>query len=343
MRRWKAGALVAGLLALGAVAGAGVREAHRNAPVALAAENWSVTAGGIAPGGFESNNFFPAILSIHVGDTVNWTIAGFHTVTFDAGQPPLPALIPQPDGTLLGGPGFFPFPPGPMPPTGPYDGSTQVSSGTPQSPDDPPFSLTFTKAGRYGYYCIIHPGMEAVVTVVEASAPLLRTPDDIRQQAAGWFQEDIDKIKGAVARYRNATATLPDGDMVVTASAGLYEADGGTAFLMLPSRITVPRGSAVAWTQPDPTEIHTVTFLSGGPPVDFVTVTPNPMGPPRITVAANVAGPSGGTTYTGTGYVNSGVLPPGGSFVLVFDAPPGEYEYLCLIHPEMKGTVVVTE
>jgi plastocyanin len=41
--------------------------------------------------------------------------------------------------------------------------------------------------------------------------------------------------------------------------------------------------------------------------------------------------------------VSSGILGNGGAYVLRFDAPPGSYEYLCLIHPTMRGRVTVTE
>jgi plastocyanin len=59
-------------------------------------------------------------------------------------------------------------------------------------------------------------------------------------------------------------------------------------------------------------------------------------------IAANVAGPAGGNTYTGTGYLNSGILEAPGAFTVRFDAPPGRYDYLCLIHPFMTGTITVS-
>jgi plastocyanin len=56
-----------------------------------------------------------------------------------------------------------------------------------------------------------------------------------------------------------------------------------------------------------------------------------------------VAGPVGDGTYAGQGLVNSGILGNGGAAFLRFDAPPGAYEYLCLIHPTMRGRVTVTD
>ncbi len=61
-----------------------------------------------------------------------------------------------------------------------------------------------------------------------------------------------------------------------------------------------------------------------------------------------VAFPSGGATYDGSGFVNSGLLflrvPPGSqkppTYSLTF-TKPGTYEYDCLLHPGMDGTVTV--
>ncbi len=42
----------------------------------------------------------------------------------------------------------------------------------------------------------------------------------------------------------------------------------------------------------------------------------------------------------GTGFFSSGIA-FGGDFLLTF-TEPGSYEYVCLIHPDMEGTVTVT-
>ena len=99
----------------------------------------------------------------------------------------------------------------------------------------------------------------------------------------------------------------------------------------------------MAWTLADPYEIHTVTFASGEDPPLFVDVRPQPEGPPLLVIPANVTSPVGGPAYSGTGYVNSGIVTPGNSFVLTIDAPPGTYAYSCILHPTMKGTIVVAE
>jgi plastocyanin len=102
----------------------------------------------------------------------------------------------------------------------------------------------------------------------------------------------------------------------------------------LPSRVTINEGDTINWIFQ---EVHTVTFLSGAQPPALVT--PSNEG---LLFTPAVAFPSGGPSYDGTGYVNSGVLPgPGGAnFALTF-AKAGTYDYLCLLHPGMVGQVVV--
>ena len=102
------------------------------------------------------NRFSPETISVKVGQTVRWKTASEwmpHTVSF---QPPFQspaeknALLPtgvKSGGTFAGGvshSGIF----GPPP-----DGKTTT------------FSLSFTKAGKYPYLCLLHPGMAGTVEV----------------------------------------------------------------------------------------------------------------------------------------------------------------------------------
>ena len=74
------------------------------------------------------------------------------------------------------------------------------------------------------------------------------------------------------------------------------------AQVFLPSTITIDEGDTIKWTM-NPEFIHTVSFLSGGPrPPD---VMPSATGAQFNPV---IAFPSGGPSYDGVGYVNSGVL-----------------------------------
>ena len=73
------------------------------------------------------------------------------------------------------------------------------------------------------------------------------------------------------------------------------------AFAFEPQRIETTVGRAVTWTNHDPAE-HTVTHDGGS--------------------------------------FDSGTLPANGTFTRTFDRP-GEYRYICALHPGMKGVVVV--
>ena len=135
---------------------------------------------------------------------------------------------------------------------------------------------------------------------------------------------------------------------VHTVSAGLSNPDGASALRFLPATLAVRRGDVVVWTNPDPMEPHTVAFTSGTTPPTFTELRPQPNGPPLIVITAENATPAGGTTYTGSGFVGSGILDnhapyPRNSYALRIDAPAGAYEYVCLIHTMMKGTLTVTE
>jgi plastocyanin len=72
-------------------------------------------------------------------------------------------------------------------------------------------------------------------------------------------------------------------------------------FAFAPATTTVKVGQQVAWENHDPAQ-HTVTQEGGG--------------------------------------FDSGTLAAGGTFKATFDQP-GEYRYICALHPGMKGTVVV--
>jgi nitrite reductase (NO-forming) len=79
-----------------------------------------------------------------------------------------------------------------------------------------------------------------------------------------------------------------------------------------PLTLAVDAGTTVRWTNDD-TIAHTVT-----------------------------SGASDGTVGTADGLFDSGFINPGESFVYTFD-DPGEFDYFCLPHPWMVGSVVVTD
>jgi plastocyanin len=138
-------------------------------PAAAGANTWDVWAGAGGMSQARVMRFIPRELTIAVGDTVRWTdqTAGEpHTVTFLGGtEPPEDTIIePQASGmpkliqsyeTLL--------------PAGDssFDGTGYHNSGFLGLPPDivsllhlngNSYELTFTKAGEYPYYCVLHSG-----------------------------------------------------------------------------------------------------------------------------------------------------------------------------------------
>jgi plastocyanin len=112
-------------------------------------------------------------------------------------------------------------------------------------------------------------------------------------------------------------------DSSLTIRAG----DGETGFSInqfLPNVVTVEEGTTVTWQFPW-FEIHNVAFGE-------------PAGPPET--------PSGTSFPNEAGFINGPIIAgaPGapGSYSVVFPEA-GSYDYLCIIHPQMTGTVNVVE
>ena len=323
---------------LAALAGAGAQ------PVAAqgAAQQWEVQVSAVDPtNGVIMQGFAPNPLTIRVGDTVTWRWSmnpAPHTVTFNSGKPSPADIVPGPGpGELMLGPGAFPI--GPPGPVIAYDGTQQVSSGIPNDPNGT-FSLTFTRTGTFGYVCVLHPGMRGEVNVREAGAPLTETPAQATARGQATAGSLLSRMQAGAAAVSSETM-----GGVHTAMAGLGDGFGASALQFLPGDLSVRRGDTVVWVMPDPFEVHTISFPSGTTPPDFIDPRPpaQPGGPPLLVIPANVAGPVGGSTYAGQGLVSSGIVGNGGAYFLRFDAPPGSYAYLCLIHPTMRGRVTVTE
>ncbi len=357
MRRPLALGLALGSLALLSAAGA---SSQLGAPHARAAQTWSVQVGADIAGGPVSGNwYYPNVTTINVGDTVSWTFPSVepHGVSFDNGHEPAVyemGFNPLPSGDVDLSAAAFPLP-GPNPPTV-FDPAAQLNSGIPTDPPDQrqPFTLTFNNAGVFSYVCPVHgPPMSGTIIVQPAGSTLSETPD--QEKARG--QALIAAANAAAAAQAEGGAPpgppqpgptqLASGATLhpVTAGASGGDFTGSVLQFLGGQNLTVHQGDVVTFTGADPSEIHTVTFLSGAEPPPFLDVRPQPSGPPQIVIPAAVVVPAGGTTYSGTGTLNSGILFPGSTFTVTINAPPGTYEYVCLLHggapQNMKGTITV--
>jgi plastocyanin len=136
---------------------------------------------------------------------------------------------------------------------------------------------------------------------------------------------------GAAAQHKTWIVTAGAEAPVQNAKKGIQVAE------YLPSQIWIDAGDSVVWKVPTG-EPHTITFLAKGRKAPVF----NPADP-------MVSQRQGGSVYAGKGYFNSGVMPAssiGGpknaptTYRLTF-AKPGDYDYICLLHGEMVGTVHV--
>lgn len=295
--------------------------------------------------GVAANDFFPGQITIHKGDTIHFTnpYAEPHTVTFVPQGTTVPALIiPNPTGAP--GSVFNPL-------------ATEVTDSSPATFDPHAYynsgflnegdsaDVLFDTVGNYTYLCLFHPGMELAVSVIGQPVDV---PDQAALDAQAKTESDalIATGQAFIADYVLNKTTDASGasDWEAQAGGGVGLAD---VLSFMPATINITTGDSVTWNNPTATP-HTVTF--GAAPPLFGT-TPNVDGesPAELeTFTPGAVFPSGGNTYDGTAPVHSGIFnaigefPAGKSFTLKF-TKAGSYVYVCILHPGMSGTVVVSD
>lgn len=310
--------------------------------------------------GTDVNDFFPHGVTIHVGGSVRFKPSQFHTVEFPAkGQKPLGLLAPA--GTAAGvldaagSPfwfngqptlGFNPLLTGSL--YGKqtvYTGADRVESGLPLRPNLKAFTVRFPKAGRYTYYCNIHIGMKGTVRVVSERHRIPSAKADAQALAA----EIARDTKTAKALTHT---TVAPGNISVGASGK----GGVELYAMLPATQTVAVGTALKLSMSALTlEDHTTTFGPGDPEHDpgsylgrLAASFNSPVFAPEAVYPSQPPGTTAGLSPTlhGNGFWNSGVMDASTATPLpssnsVTFTTPGTYTFYCLIHPFMKGVVVV--
>jgi plastocyanin len=308
------------------------------------------------------DGFFPTATRIHVGDSVSFSINGFHTVSFlPAGQQPLqpflPALTNLVSGKLDAAGASFWFNNQPNQTINPkvafpsgsrsYRGTGYLNSGTPTPGKPPaPFVVRFKKAGSFTFYCLIHPGMKGTVRVLPKSRQVPSARSD--RLAAGVQAAE------AFARARQLAKVRPPAATVLAGNDG-----GPVAWLrFFPQHLRIKAGTTVDFQLASKREIHTITI---GPAAytstiekSFTTPQPNPAGPPALLVNPLGAFPSDPPPlppYTGAnhgnGFESTGILAAGGgplpSSMKITFTKPGVFNYECVVHEGMDGKITVTK
>ncbi len=273
-------------------------------------KTWFAKTGSASPHeALQGYRFYAPTMTVNVGDVITWqsTISQPHTVTFTAGQPVPPPSDPSADAPVGGHT---------------YDGTNYISSGFLAAGQS--YSVQFTKAGTYPYYCVLHqPEMQGTVVVNARGSAYPKTQADYDAESAGLITSDLASAASSVATFPFTTsgthlaAGIGPGLTVgpPSISSVLRFLDGPS---LMDQDVDVAVGTTVIWTNLSNNTPHTVTF-----PVAGQDIPPMPPFSP----------PSGGNTYDGSTLVNSGVMLPGGSFTLTF-TKAGTFKYVCIFHDE---------
>ena len=265
--------------------------------------------------------FLPAKAKVAKGTTVTWEFAGpeSHSVTF---VPPGTTVPPssETDPSLIS----------PKPATGPYDGSTLVSSGVlplGQATQVQKFSMSFGRTGTYTYYCVLHPNMVGTLQVTDD------TQDSQQKITKTGNQEKAKYLKEGVAAKQKLTSATPkptknaDGSTTYTVEMGA-STPHTDVLAFAPSPGSVKAGDHVTFVN-NSSAPHTASF--GGSLVPTIPILPE--------VQNAVPGPSPQTLAQGA-YLNTGWLPPKtkqgptkAARSYTYDVPtPGQYQYVCVLH-----------
>ena len=307
------------------------------------------------------DGFFPSSPKIHVGDSVSWSINGFHTVTFLAkGQSLPPLVMPSPanpisgqldaSGTAFwfnGQPNLLINPQAAAPAGGTtYSGKGFLNSGLPGEGPPKPFVVKFTKAGTFTFHCVVHPGMQGTVRVLAKGASIPSAKQD-KATAIAQFKEGL-------VHARKLAKVKPPTDTVL---AG-HDAGTVTWLRFFPENLKVKAGTTVEFKISSKREIHTITFgpeaFTGKIESTFTAPLPGTgtNGPPTIglnPLGAYPSDPPPLPAYTGAnhgnGYEGVGILSLGGpqpSSAKITFTKPGVYSFECVIHANMDGKITVT-
>jgi plastocyanin len=231
---------------------------------------WHVLAGGETTDmKLQGLGFYPGVITINAGDSINWTVGGSepHTVSFLSG-----ASIPEPGSpeTLLPVGGFN------------YNGTGHVSSGLIIPGMN--YTLKFTEPGVYTYQCLIHPGMGGVVIVQPNGSSYPFTQDQYATQGLKELKADLDAGQHLVDNLSLSSTPGPNSTTIWQAAADIplplktdvvlsqknnSEANGSIALNLIgPGMLEVQvKLSGLAPNSVHPAHIHAGTCEAGGPVV----------------------------------------------------------------------------
>lgn len=286
------------------------------------------------------NGYTPATMTITPGSTVTWVNTGSlpHTATDTARR---------------------------------FDSGILMSGNT--------YTRTFPSEGTFNYICTIHPEMTATITVSGGGGSVPPPPDPGPEPPpeAGTSPPPSGAIKIVDNAFSPANKTVPVGTLLTWANTGALPhtvTDRARSFdsgLLLPGATYSKRFTTagtfnyICTLHPEMTATITVMGADGtappaSAPVETQSASQGDVGPSSVRIVDNDFRPSnmkvaaGSTiTWANTGALphtvtdragefDSGLLMSGDSYRRTFRTA-GIFEYFCTIHPEMAGTITVTE
>jgi plastocyanin len=311
--------------------------------------------------GADVNAFFPSALTIHVGDNVKFAPVSFHNLDIPKKGGARTSLV-APAGTIAGDndPAGAPYWFNGQPnlqfnpallnlaygKSFTYTGKNSVQSGLPLGNQLKPVSVKFTKTGTFTYYCDIHAGMKAKIHVVAKTA---KAPS-VKSAAKAIAKQAAAALKTAKS-LQNPTIGAND------VQVGNSGKGGVEIFSFFPTSKAVAVGTTLTFKMsPQTLDVHTATTgpgdpeadpnsflgklagsIGGQPPFDEAGVYPSdqPPGPASLTPTLH------GNGFWGTGFMGGAAAAPLPTSGQVKIAAAGTYNFYCLIHPFMHGTVIV--
>jgi plastocyanin len=220
--------------------------------------------------------------------------------------------------------------------------------------------ITFTTAGTFPIYCTIHPDMTATVLVTDASGAPPPPPAETPAAPAG--AEARAEVTVFAASFEPAEVRVAQGGTVTWTVSGadphIIEADDGSflsGIIISSTPFEFTFDEAGTWSYDDklhPEVTGTVVVVpeaSAGSSADegpSVSMIDNAFEPQELTVTVGDEvrwtndGRAAHTIAAGDGSWASDLVAAGGEFSRRFDTV-GTYEYVCTLHSEMTGTILV--
>lgn len=211
-----------------------------------------------------------------------------------------------------------------------------------------------TRPGEYAFMCLVH--RSSMVGSIEVRPKNVERPPvaDIRQLA----KDEENEVVGTLEQpARRAASRLQD---AILAGTGPVGRSRGLLSSFIPKDAKVQRGEPVRW---ELYGTHTISFDPSRDAQEGILIEDDdgprinpdawdPVGSTSPSAAAVSFPPTqalvevDGGTYSGQGFFSSGVLRATAPAVVSYEltlAKAGTYRYRCLVHPRMRGRLVVED